>query len=197
MFRIATLMAATLSAVACQAPQAPDNDAANEGSAANQAEASSQLPSTNGVVAAAPAGPEATAPEPAEPQPTAEEEKSPAAAVAVVRRYCDAIARKKYTQAYRLWAGNGEASGMSEREFAQSFAKYDAFDCSFGTTGPVEGAAGSAYISVPVVVTGTFVKRGGFILRGPVTLRRVNDVPGSTAEQRRWHISDSGLNPGP
>lgn len=79
----------------------------------------------------------------------------------------------------------------------QSFAKYDAFDCSFGTPGPIEGAAGSAYITVPVVVTGTFAKRGGFILRGPITLRRANDVPGSTDEQRRWHISDSGLDPRP
>ena len=197
MFRIATLMTAALSAVACQAPQAPENEAANEGSPANLASSTPELPSANSVATAETSTSPPPAPVPSESTPTPDDAKSPAAAVAIVRRYCDAIARKKYGQAYRLWAGNGEASGMSEREFAQSFSKYDAFDCSFGSPAPIEGAAGSAYITVPVVVTGTFARSGGFILRGPVTLRRVNDVPGSTAEQRRWHISDSDLDPRP
>lgn len=190
MLRTSTILAAVIATAACQVRQAPDNETANDVSRP-------ELPSTNGAATAPPATPEPPTPAPSEPPPTTDDAKSPAAAVAVVRRYCDSIDRKQYVQAYRLWAGNGEASGMSEREFAQSFSKYDAFDCSLGSPGPIEGAAGSAYITVPVVVTGTFAKRGGFILRGPVTLRRVNDVPGSTVEQRHWHISDSGLNPGP
>src|SRR5688500_5404317 len=118
MYRIATLMTAALSAGACQAPQAPDNQAANEAAPVNQAEA------PNGDAAAAPTMPDRSAPEPSEPAPTSDDAKSPIAAVAVVRRYCDSIDRKQYVQAYRLCAGNGEASGMSEREFTQSFAKY-------------------------------------------------------------------------
>jgi hypothetical protein len=34
-------------------------------------------------------------------------------------------------------------------------------------------------------------------MKGPVTLRRVNDVPGSTREQRRWHIAETALKPSP
>ena len=46
-----------------------------------------------------------------------------------------------------------------------------------------EGAAGSIFVTMPVVFyQGT--KRSP----ATVTLRRVNDVDGSTQAQRRWHI---------
>jgi hypothetical protein len=61
----------------------------------------------------------------------------------------------------------------------------------------MEGAAGSSYVTIPLKVTGGLTKGGGFVLEGPVTMRRVNDVDGSTAEQRRWHIESSGLKPRP
>jgi hypothetical protein len=51
----------------------------------------------------------------------------------------------------------------------------------------MEGAAGSIYITVPIVLYGTL--DGKKLHRsGNVILRRVNDVPGSTEAQRRWHI---------
>jgi hypothetical protein len=34
-------------------------------------------------------------------------------------------------------------------------------------------------------------------MTGPVTLRRVNDVPGSTEDQRRWHIVKMELTANP
>jgi hypothetical protein len=57
-----------------------------------------------------------------------------------------------------------------------------------GDLGEPEGAAGSIYVTEPVTFYGR--KNGGGDYRRPatVTLRRVNDVPGSSAEQRRWHI---------
>ena len=188
MLRASPIVALLLVTAACQDEQAPGNHAANNAAVGNEVAVSPEAASTNAGEASTPQTPP---PAPSEPAPTPDEAKSPAAAVAVLQRYCAAIARNEFARAYRLWAGDGEASGMSEREFAQSFAKYDAFDCSFGTPGPIEGAAGSAYITVPVVVTGTLTKGGGFALRGPMTLRRVNDVPGSTEAQRRWHISAS------
>ena len=43
-------------------------------------------------------------------------------------------------------------------------------------------------VTVPVVFYGK-TKAGGAFRRGAdVILRRVNDVPGSTEAQRRWHI---------
>jgi len=51
----------------------------------------------------------------------------------------------------------------------------------------LEGAAGSIYTSVPLILSGT--RNGHAISRtGRAVLRRVNDVPGSTEAQRHWHI---------
>ena len=48
-------------------------------------------------------------------------------------------------------------------------------------------------MTVPVQVYGRIAANGKpwYALR-QVTLRRVNDVPGSTEEQRRWHIQSIG-----
>lgn len=59
-----------------------------------------------------------------------------------------------------------------------------------GEPGPMEGAAGSIFIEVPARVV-----LEPESLAGTVTLRRVNDVPGSTPEQRRWHIYRTDLKP--
>ena len=115
-------------------------------------------------------------------------ESSAAAAVAVVRRYYAAIDARDYRTAYRLWPGR--------YSFAQMKAGY-------ATTAhvrvvpippfAVEGAAGSLYCEVPVEVEA--VQRNGRHqrFRGQFTLRRVNDVDGSTVAQRRWHIASAKL----
>ena len=55
-----------------------------------------------------------------------------------------------------------------------------------GKLGDLEGAAGSIYMSMPVTFYGK--DRQASSAAADVILRRVNDVPGSTAAQRRWHI---------
>jgi len=52
----------------------------------------------------------------------------------------------------------------------------------------MEGAAGSSYVDFPVQLYGRTNDGKEFNSRGTMTLRRANDVPGSTAEQRKWHI---------
>lgn len=59
-----------------------------------------------------------------------------------------------------------------------------------GEPGPMEGAAGSIFIEVPARVV-----LEPESLAGTVTLRRVNDVPGSTEEQRRWRVYRVDLKP--
>ncbi|MEW9856034.1 hypothetical protein [Novosphingobium sp. M1R2S20] len=57
----------------------------------------------------------------------------------------------------------------------------------------VEGAAGSLYYAAPTTITGTTTSGEPFRLEGQVILRRVNDVPGATAAQLRWHIDSAVL----
>jgi hypothetical protein len=65
---------------------------------------------------------------------------------------------------------------------------YREIHANIGGPGQAEGAAGSVYVDVPVQLYGRLRDGKEFNARGTMTLRRVNDVPGSTAEQRKWHI---------
>ncbi len=107
------------------------------------------------------------------------------------------LAQRKFAEARKLWSDGGRASGLAEAEFIAAYDKYAEIHTEVGTPGRLEGAAGSSYVVIPFRVYGTLQSGKPFNLVGPVTLRRVNDVPGSTDEQRRWHIYRSGLKPRP
>jgi hypothetical protein len=113
-------------------------------------------------------------------------ENSAQAAANVVQTYYALVEAGRFAEARRLWPG--EASG-SEAAFAARFAGYGEYHAQVGAPGGIEGAAGSSYVEVPVVLYGRLKGGEAFNRKAVVTLRRVNDVPGSTAEQRRWHIS--------
>ncbi len=121
--------------------------------------------------------------------------KSPEAAVIVLKRYFDALAGRRYGEAYRLWSDGGSASGMSEAEFAASFAKYGSYRGEAGKAGAMEGAAGSVYVDVPAEVSGHFKTGNPFHETGTATLRRANDVPGATQEQLQWRVYKTDLRP--
>jgi hypothetical protein len=122
-------------------------------------------------------------------------ETSAQGAANVVQTYFGLIESGRFGEAWRLWSDGGKASGMSEVAFAASFARYAEYHAQIGAPSRIEGAAGSLYVEVPVVVYGRLKNGGEVHMSGPFTLRRSNDVPGSTAEQRSWHIHASGLKP--
>jgi len=106
----------------------------------------------------------------------------------VVQTYYALLERGKYREARKLWAGGGKASGMGARAFADKFALYSEYHAQIGAPGPIEGAAGSLFVEVPVVLYGRLKTGGEFHRSGKAVLRRINNVPGSTAEQRKWRI---------
>lgn len=151
---------------------------------------------------ASPAAPVATRVQPvASPALVAEEDTatdpgSASGAVAAVRHYHALIAAKDFGPAWHLWDDDGRASGMTERQFAGSFARFARYRAEVGAPGPVDAGAGQRYVEVPVRVTGTLTGRGDpFVLAGPFTLHRVADIDGATPDQRQWRISKSGLRP--
>lgn len=109
-------------------------------------------------------------------------------AVQVIRDYYSATARRDYKQAYLTWNGDGAASQQSFKQFKQGFANTKSTTVKVGEPGEIEGAAGSSYIEIPVTVTATTKNGTRQQFRGSYVLRRVNDVPGSTPKQRRWHL---------
>jgi hypothetical protein len=98
------------------------------------------------------------------------------AAGQVVQHYGALIEQKRFGEAAKLW---------SDAEAAAAFAKQlpPGTHLEIGELGQTEGAAGSIYTTVPAVFYGNSFRR-----RAEIILRRVNDVPGSTDVQRRWHI---------
>jgi hypothetical protein len=105
------------------------------------------------------------------------------AAGQVVQHYGALIEQKRFAEAEELWS-----SAQSAREFAIQLKRYPEAHLEIGNPGESEGAAGSVYVTVPVIFYGDDVNGAEFRRQADVILRRVNDVPGSTKEQRWWHI---------
>jgi len=123
--------------------------------------------------------------------------KSAEGAGQVMQLFGGLLEQRKFGEAYRLWSDGGKASGLTAAQFAAAYDKYSEIHSEVGKPGDSEGAAGSIYIDVPFRLYGKLKSGGTFNLVGPVTLRRVNDVDGSTEEQRRWHIAKSDLDARP
>ncbi len=120
---------------------------------------------------------------PALPAKPAVDPKSTEAASELVGRFADLLNRGRFDEAYML-LGPG---APPRTDFDGQFAHVAGLKVTAGAAGAQEGAAGSIYLSVPLTVSG--VLDGSKVKRSATAiLRRVNDVPGSSEAQRRWHI---------
>ena len=113
---------------------------------------------------------------------------SPNGAADVMQVYFALIGEKKPDEAWALWADGGRASGQPRDAFVAEMGRYIQYSGHVGRPGVIEGAAGSLHIEVPVQVFGRRAGGEPFHQLGVAHLSRVNDVPGSTAEQRLWRI---------
>jgi hypothetical protein len=100
----------------------------------------------------------------------------PGTAAEVVRSYADLLEHQHFTKAAKLWDDESAARTFEEQLSPEVHVE-------IGKPGPTEGAAGSIYTTIPVVFFGDTYRKSASVI-----LRRVNDVPGSTEAQRRWHI---------
>ena len=110
----------------------------------------------------------------------------------VITRYYNAIAARDYRRAYALWGDSGRSSGQTYEEFARGFENTATVTVEVGAPGRIEGAAGSQYVEVPVVIRATTRSGEQQRFEGTYTLRRSN-VDGATPEQRRWHIHSADI----
>jgi hypothetical protein len=173
--RRATIAAAALALLACS--QRADQRAASN----------AEKPDTALTNRAAPpipppeTGPDARTPL-AEPQ-GAIDPKSVEAAGQIVQHYGALIEQERSAEASKLWGDTASAA-----KFAKEFAQAAQVHLEIGNPGELEGAAGSVYVTIPAIFYGEGKDGQPFRKSADVILRRVNDVPGSTDEQRRWHI---------
>lgn len=111
-----------------------------------------------------------------------------------VVRYAALLEAHKFDEAYNFL---DPSINLTRPQFEKRLSGYKTIHPAVGKIGPVEAAAGSLYDTVQLTLTGEKADGSPYSLAGPVTLRRVNDVPGSTAEQRQWHIYKMGLSSNP
>lgn len=166
---------------ACQQQSAGTRDvAANDIAAPTQAQAPADNVATssgdgsNAVATKAKPADRKILEEPQEPI----DPKSTEAAGQVVQHYGALVEQARFAEASSAWGDRNNALA-----FAKELQSRGLKHLEIGDLGNPEGAAGSVYVTMPVIFyQGT--------RRSPATiiLRRVNDVPGSTEAQRRWHI---------
>lgn len=117
---------------------------------------------------------------------------SPEAAVAVIRDYYRWIEGGDYERAYRLWSGEGAASGQSLESFTRGYASTAWVEVETGEPGRIEGAAGSRYIRIPVTIRASLDDGAAQCFEGAYALRR-SEVDGASAAQRAWRIHSAEI----
>jgi hypothetical protein len=103
--------------------------------------------------------------------------------------FAAAIEARDWPTVRAFWGEHGARSGMDEAAFAAKWDRLAKPSVVIGE-GQQEGAAGSIYYTAPVLITD-----GSRTLRGEIVLRRANNVPGASAEQLRWHVESTTIEP--
>lgn len=120
--------------------------------------------------------------------PTPAAQASVAAAVAVVRSYYAAIAHHDYVRAWHIWSG-----GHGLAAFRKGYAHTACVAVFPQPPFRAEPGAGNVYATINVVVRARLDNGARQRFAGAYVLHRVNDVPGSSAADRRWHIVSAHL----
>jgi len=109
--------------------------------------------------------------------------KSAEAAGQVVQSFGALIEQKRWAEAEAVW---GDAATAAR--FSAGLKRNRETHIEIGKPGLPEGAAGSISVTLPIIFYGKDQAGANFRKAADVILRRVNDVPGSTDAQRKWHI---------
>ena len=138
----------------CESAYKPDNSAVNANTSPIPAAADTSEPAP--VTGAAPV-PETGDKQIGEPKPAVSplppDAEAVRSAISFVHQYYEAINAGEFRKAYELWSDKGEASGQTFDEFRDSYANAASvrIDTS-GEPGNLEGAAGSQYVGIPLLI---------------------------------------------
>ena len=107
-------------------------------------------------------------------------------AVQLIRNYYRWINQKKYPGAFNIWEkredGNA-ANGQSFEKFAGGFSDTASVSVEIGEPGEIEGAAGSNYVEIPVIILAMTKSGKEQKFAGTYTMRSSN-----MADDKSWYI---------
>lgn len=170
------VLAPALMLLACGGPQTPQ--AQETPTPAVAPNASEPSPAANGADdgGAAPTMPELTP----------EAERSETGARDVLLGFARSIEQRQFGAAWALLSPADQRK-WSRSAFTALFADLGQITVAV-TTGQIEGAAGSAFYTAPVTITGPDEDGRPVRYEGKAVLRRINDIDGTTPAQQRWHF---------
>ena len=109
----------------------------------------------------------------------------------VLLSFARAIELREFDQAWAM-LDEADQARWSKSEWRKLFADLGEITVAV-PGGTMEGAAGSSYYTSQATITADDENGRPVRYEGPIVLRRVNDVPGASAEQLRWHIDSVKL----
>lgn len=110
-------------------------------------------------------------------------------AVQLIRNYYRWINQKKYQGAFNIWekGEDGNAvNGQSFEKFESGFSDTASVSVEIGAPGEIEGAAGSNYIQIPVVISATSTDGSQQKFAGSYTMRSSN-----MTDDKSWYINSA------
>lgn len=110
-------------------------------------------------------------------------------AVQLIRNYYRWINQKKYQGAFNIWEKREDGyavNGQSFDKFAGGFSDTASVSVEIGAPGEIEGAAGSNYIQIPVVISATSKDGSRQKFAGTYTMRSSN-----VADDKSWYINSA------
>lgn len=110
-------------------------------------------------------------------------------AVQLIRNYYRWINQKKYQGAFNIWEKREDSyavNGQSFENFAGGFSDTASVSVEIGAPGEIEGAAGSNYIQIPVVISATSTDGSQQKFAGTYTMRSSN-----IADDKSWYINSA------
>lgn len=115
-------------------------------------------------------------------------EREPTAddAVELIRKYIADIDGHRYSDAYAAWEPG--RNPLTYAQFVAGYAHTTAVSVDIGVPGPINAGAGQRFIEVPVVIHATLDDGTHQTFEGTFTLHHTANIPGTTLEQRHWHI---------
>ena len=171
---------------ACEPAASPANDSVATTQTAPTAEPAANADASVPARPEAPEAPAAEKPDFTPPALTPEAERGETGARNILLSFARAIELKEFGQAWTLLSPADQRK-WSKAQFAGMFADLGKINVAI-PTGSMGAAAGSSYYSAPVTITANDKQGRPVRIEGKAVLRRVNDVDGSTVEQRRWHF---------
>lgn len=107
----------------------------------------------------------------------------------LIQAYYNAVNQHEFAHAYTLWNNSGAASNQGFAQFQQGYANTAGVAIAMGTP-QVQGAAGSLYAGVPVVIVARQQDQTQQTFCGVYTARRLNVPP---FNQLGWYIEQGNI----